>query len=198
MSFQIKRKSEVRQVRAFSHKLADIPNGVTVSADDFTQEVLHECQPIGIDSNGLAHIVKIAEVAVAGSATTDTSYTVKKGHNFRVGEFVMAKVGGKAYAITAIATASGNSNYDTITVGTALDVKVAVGDVLMEAAAQSSGTSSKFKHHPIALVGESYDVEKGGSLMVNAVTIGQVWEGKMEISIGDDIKKALPLINFIN
>lgn len=198
MSFQIKRKTEARQVRAFSHKLADIPNGITVSADDFTQDVLHECQPIGIDTDGLGHIEKIATVAVAGAGNTDTSYTVKKGHNFKVGEFIMAKVGGKSYPITAISTASGSNAYDTITVSTALDVTVHVGDVLMQAAAQSTGTSSKFKYTPIALVGESYDVEKGGSLMVNAVTIGQVWENRMEIELGDDIKKALPHINFIN
>ncbi len=44
---KIDRKKDNRVIRAFTHKLADIPNGITVSADDLTQKVLHEGTPVG-------------------------------------------------------------------------------------------------------------------------------------------------------
>jgi len=36
---KIDRKKDNRVIRAFTHKVADIPNGITVSADDLTQKV---------------------------------------------------------------------------------------------------------------------------------------------------------------
>ena len=62
MGIQIQRKKDKRVVKAFTHKLADIPGGVTVSAADLTQAVLHEGTPIGKDANGLYHVVKVAVV----------------------------------------------------------------------------------------------------------------------------------------
>lgn len=52
----------------------------------------------------------------AGSSVTD--YKFKKGHIFKIGQYLAKTVGGAAYAITAINTS--NSAYDTITVGTTL------------------------------------------------------------------------------
>ena len=113
---RIDRKKDNRVIRAFTHKLADIPNGITVSAADLTQKVLHEGTPVGKDENGLYHVVKVA--VLADNATNSaTTYTVKKGHNFKVGDVLMLASGKAAYAITAIATNSGDATKDDLTVG---------------------------------------------------------------------------------
>ena len=88
MALNIQRKTEKRVIRAFTHKLADIPNGVNVATADLTQNHVAETTPIGADSNGLYHVVKTAQLA-ANATNTDTTLTVKKGHNFKVGDNVL-------------------------------------------------------------------------------------------------------------
>lgn len=130
---KIDRKKDNRVIRAFTHKVADIPNGITVSADDLTQKVLHEGTPVGKDENGLYHVVKVA-VLTDDATNSATTYTVKKGHNFKVGDVLMLAPGGAAYAITAIATNSGDGSKDDLTVGTTLGVAAKAGDSLYLAA----------------------------------------------------------------
>lgn len=194
MGLTIKKKKDERVIRAFTHKLADIPDGITVSAKDFTQKKLAEGTPVGKGENGLYHIVKVAILTAAATATA-TTYNVQKGHNFKVGDFIMLKEGGKAYAITAIDTTT-NSTNDVITVGTTLGVAGAIGDAIYQAAAESAGTSSKFLYEPKALVGESYDVEDLSNLIVNAWTIGQIRESNIP-GVGSAVKAKLTGISFI-
>lgn len=194
MGLTIKKKKDERVIRAFTHKLADIPDGITVSAKDFTQKKLAEGTPVGKGENGLYHIVKVA-ILTAAATTTATTYNVQKWHNFKVGDFIMLKEGGKAYAITAIDTTT-NSTNDVITVGTTLGVAGAIGDAIYQAAAESAGTSSKFLYEPKALVGESYDVEELSNLIVNAWTIGQIREANIP-GVGSAVKAKLPGISFI-
>lgn len=190
----IKKQKDERVIRAFTHKLADIPDGITVSAKDFTQKKLTEGTPVGKDSDGLYHIVKVAILTAAATATA-TTYNVEKGHNLKVGDFLMLKEGGKAYAITAIDTTT-NTSQDVITVGTTLGVAAAKGDAVYQAAAESAGTSSKFLYEPVALVGESYDVEPESNLIVNAWTIGQIREANIK-AVGSAVKAKLTGIIFI-
>lgn len=194
MGLQIQRQKDVRVNRAFTHKLADIPNGVTVSAADLTQAVLAEGTPVGKDAaTGLFHVVKCAKLA--NTATSDaTTYVVKKGHNFKVGDIVMLGANKKAYAITAIATNSGDATCDDITVSTTLGAATAGAPIYQAAAAGASG--SAFKYEPVALVGESYDVKALSNHVVNAWTIGQVKESNIPFC-GSEIKAKLAGIRFI-
>ena len=118
----------------------------------------------------------------------DPAYKVEKGHHFKKGDFVMLKVGAKAYAITAIDTSE--ATYDTITVGTTLGEAVKVGDALVQASAQSASKTSAFKYAPKALVGDSYEVKELDNHIVVAVTIGQFKESIIPAQNGD-IKAAL-------
>lgn len=190
---KIDRKKDNRVIRAFTHKLADIPNGITVSAADLTQKVLHEGTPVGKDENGLYHVVKVAVLAddATNSATT---YTVKKGHNFKVGDVLMLAPGGAAYAITAIATNS-DAAKDDLTVGTTLGVAAKAGDSLY-LAAKAGASGAAFKYAPVALVGESYDVDALSNHIVNAWTIGQIRESNIP-PIGAEVKAKLTGIQFI-
>jgi hypothetical protein len=128
---------------------------------------------------------------VSEAATnTATTYKVAKGHHFKVGDFVMFKTGAKAYAITAIDTSA--LTHDTLTVGTTLGVAVEPGTAIVQAAADASA----FKFSPVALCGDSYDVENLTNLAVSAVTIGQFKES-ITPALSDDIKAALPTIRLI-
>lgn len=191
---RIEKKKDNRVIRAFTHKLADIPNGITVSAADFTQKVLHEGTPVGKDANGLYHVVKVA-VLTADATNTATIYTVKKGHNFKVGDVVMLAPGAKAYTITDIATNADNATSDDITVDTTLGAAAKAGAAIYEAA-KAGASGSAFKYEPVALVGESYDVEALGNHIVNAWTIGQIRESNIP-AVGAEVKAKLTGIQFI-
>lgn len=191
---RIEKKKDNRVIRAFTHKLADIPNGITVSAADFTQKVLHEGTPVGKDANGLYHVVKVA-VLTADATNTATIYTVKKGHNFKVGDVVMLAPGAKAYTITTIATNADNATSDDITVDTTLGAAAKAGAAIYEAA-KAGASGSAFKYEPVALVGESYDVEALGNHIVNAWTIGQIRESNIP-AVGAEVKAKLTGIQFI-
>lgn len=191
---RIDRKKDNRVIRAFTHKLADIPNGITVSAADLTQKVLHEGTPVGKDENGLYHVVKVA-VLSADATNTATAYTVKKGHNFKVGDVVMLATGSKAYTITGIATNASDATSDDLTVGTTLGTAAKAGDAIYNAA-KAGASGSAFKYEPIALVGESYDVEALSNHIVNAWTIGQIRESNIP-PVGSAVKAKLPGMVFI-
>lgn len=191
---RIDRKKDNRVIRAFTHKLADIPNGITVSAADLTQKVLHEGTPVGKDENGLYHVVKVA-VLSADATNTATAYTVKKGHNFKVGDVVMLATGSKAYTITEIATNADDATSDDLTVDTTLGTAAKAGDSLY-LAAKAGASGSAFKYAPVALVGESYDVDELSNHIVNAWTIGQIRESNIP-PIGAEVKAKLTGIQFI-
>lgn len=191
---KIDRKKDNRVIRAFTHKLADIPNGITVSAADLTQKVLHEGTPVGKDENGLYHVVKVA-VLSADATNTATAYTVKKGHNFKVGDVVMLATGSKAYTITEIATNADDATSDDLTVDTTLGTAAKAGDSLY-LAAKAGASGAAFKYTPVALVGESYDVDELSNHIVNAWTIGQIRESNIP-PIGAEVKAKLTGIQFI-
>ena len=191
---KIDRKKDNRVIRAFTHKVADIPNGITVSADDLTQKVLHEGTPVGKDENGLYHVVKVA-VLSADATNTATAYTVKKGHNFKVGDVVMLATGSKAYTITGIATNASDATSDDHTVDTTLGTAAKAGDAIYNAA-KAGASGSAFKYEPIALVGESYDVGALSNHIVNAWTIGQIRESNIP-PVGSAVKAKLPGMVFI-
>ena len=194
--FHISNKKNDRVVRCFTHKLADIAGGVNIATSDLTQDTIPEGVAVGKDSNGLYHVIKTAVLA-ANAASDATTYTVKKGHNFKVGDFIMLATGAKSYAITTIATNSGNAAYDDITVGTSLGKAGTAGDSIMQANAQSASTSSAFKYAPIAITGEGYDVKQGQNIFANAWLIGVVKEAALALPIPAAIKNALPGIRFV-
>jgi hypothetical protein len=70
----IEKKKDERVTRAFTHKLADIPDGITVSVNDLAGKVLFEGTPVGgKDTGGLYHVVKTATLA-ANVTDTGTDY----------------------------------------------------------------------------------------------------------------------------
>jgi hypothetical protein len=189
----VERKKDERVIRAFTHKLADIPDGITVSAGDLAGKRLLEGTPVGgRDAGGVYHVVKTATLA-ANVTGTDTDYPVLKGHHFKVGDVIMLKEGGKASAVTAV-DVSGTAS-DKLTVGATLGVAADEGGAVYQAAAATAGSDSALKYAPVALVGESYDVGQT-NLIVNAWTVGQIRESNIP-AMGDAVKGKLKGIVFI-
>ena len=170
MGMTVRRRKDTRTPRVFMHKVADIRGGVSVKVSELGGDWLPEGAVLSApDAGGICHVVKIAVVA-AVVEEKGTAIKVKKLHNFKVGDYVMAGEGGVAYAITAIDTA-GSKDYDTLTVGTTLG-ELSKGDFLMEAAAESTTTTSALKHVPLALVGTGKPVIEGTNLDTDAWVIG--------------------------
>lgn len=196
--FTITRKSDSRVLRAFVHKLADIPNGVTVATTELVNGgILPEGAIVGKDSStGVYHLIKTAVLA-ANAANDATTYTVKKGHHFKVGDFISAGIGKKAYAITAIATNSGDATCDDLSVGTTLGVAISAGEAIVQAKEQATGNTSALKYAaPYAVVGDSYNVVAGTNIFAQAWLIGVI-KGALAPAAPADVIAKVPGVQFI-
>lgn len=162
----VSRRKDSRIPRVFVHKIADIRGGVAVNTAELGGDFLHEGAVLSAPVDGICHVVK---VAVLTEQATSTTLKVKKGHNFAVGNYVMADEGGKAYGITKIDTSS--KDYDTITIGTAIGT-VEKGACIVEAAAESADTSSALKYTPLAVAGTGKPIIPNSNLDEDAWVIG--------------------------
>jgi hypothetical protein len=188
----IKRKKDTRTVRACTNNCADIPGGVTVcGAELIPGTILAEGAAIAKGTDGLYHVIKTAKVSAA-VGTSDTTIKVAKGSQFKVGDVIMAGVGSKAVAITAISKT--DASQDVITIAEALGATVKEGAIIEQA--DKAAAKGAFRYTPVALVGDSYDVEELGNHLVTAVTIGQFKEAVVP-PVSDDIRAALKTIVFI-
>lgn len=165
----VQRRKDTRTPRVFMHKVADIRGGVSVKVSELGGDFLNEGAVLSAPDNSICHAVKIA-VLSAEATDTATDIKVNKGHNFKVGDFVMADEGGKAYAITSITTTE--KTHDTIKVGTTLGVKIEKGGFIIEAAAESAEQTSKLKYTPLSLVGTGKPIVQNSNLDTDAWLIG--------------------------
>lgn len=165
----VTRRKDTRTPRVFMHKTADIRGGVSVKVSELGGDFLNEGAVLSAPDNGICHVVKIA--VLPEEATKEaTNIKVNKGHNFKVGDFVMADEDGKAYAITEITTTE--KTHDTIKVETTLGVKIEKGGFIIEAAEQSETITSKLKYTPLSLVGTGKPIVPNSNLDTDAWLIG--------------------------
>lgn len=164
----VTRRKDTRTPRVFMHKVADIRGGVSVKVSELGGDYLREGAVLSAPEDGICHVVKIAVLSAEASAT-ETDIKVNKGHNFKIGDVIMADEGGKAYAITSITP---DKTFDTIKVGTTLGVKIEKGGFIIEAEAVSATTTSKLKHTPLSLVGTGKTIVPNSNLDTDAWLIG--------------------------
>lgn len=165
----VTRRKDTRTPRVFMHKTADIRGGVSVKVSELGGDFLNEGAVLSAPDNGICHVVKIA-VLSAETTGPGTEIKVNKGHNFKVGDFIMANEGGKACAITSITTTE--KTHDTINVKTALGVKIEKGGFIIEAAEESAAETSKLKYTPLSLVGTGKPIVQNSNLDTDAWLIG--------------------------
>lgn len=168
-------------------KVADIPMGVSVSTAELVNgAILLDGTPVGAATSGIRKAVKMS-LALAGSTSTNIKVATAT-NQFKVGDFLMSKVGGIAYAITVITSSAG---VDTMTVGTAIDAPLSNGNYVYQAAAQAAATTSAFLVSPVAIVGTNTLVDNTTNLTVDAWVIAAVKKS----SIGADVLSALKVNN---
>lgn len=131
---------------------------------------------------------KAAEV-VSASLTENatniaTSYKVKKGAGFKVGDPIAAAIGGTPQTITVIDVA--DSNFDKLTVGTTLGVDLAAGKTIFKVESDGSLPGDKF-----GLLYEDTVITGADSTDVAVVLRGTVYENRIP-ALGDDAKALLP------
>lgn len=170
MAMTVQRRKDTKVPRVFMHKIADIRGGVSVKISELGGDYLHEGAVLSAADNGICHVVKIAEV-VEQTENSATAIKVKKGHNFVIGNIVMADEGKNAYAITGIDT-TGSKTYDTITVKTTLGEVIPIGGFLIEAKAESTATTSALKYIPQSMVGTGKPIVSGQNIDTDAWVIG--------------------------
>ena len=178
----------------FHKKIEDLQGGVTVSAADFVADhVVPAGTIIGKDSNGLFHAIKVAKLYTAAT-NSDTTYSVYKGHGFKVGDFVAALTGNKAYAITVINTS--NATHDVITLSATLGTVVAQYAGLFQALAEAASNTSAFVATPFAVTGQDLAIVAGDSNMTDAYIRATLFEVNAPIATAQ-LKAALPQILWI-
>lgn len=189
---QITTKTESRHKNVFAKVLADLVGGRTLYVADLAStRVAKAGAPVGLDSNGIAHLVKFAKVE-DNVAAAGTTIKVKKGHDFQVGDVIMASTGGKAYAITGIATDASDATLDDITIGTAIGA-ISEGAYIFQAAA-SGASGSAWKYAPVGMLTESYDLEPGDNVTVAVATMGAAFDAAVDVPAA--IRSELKHISF--
>lgn len=190
---QIFKKTENRQVNAFVTKLEDIPGGGAIAVSDLAQAEVLDGTPVGVDNNGMYHVIKTAKLT-ADVTNVATEYPVAKGHNFKIGDVIALAKGAKASAISAINTSA--ETHDTLTVTATLGTAATTGKVIFQAAAATTGADSAFKYNPVGLVGTGFDIIPGDNHSSDIVVRGSVKEALI-VPIHAEIKSALSLIRFV-
>lgn len=122
MPLKITRKKDERVIKAILHRIADIPNGVTVKVANLGGAVLFEGTPLCKGENGLFEVVKTAKVVTA--YTSGTSLEVAKGHHFVAGEIISPD---GIHTATISAIDKTNAEKDVMTLGAGIGVAVAAG-----------------------------------------------------------------------
>lgn len=188
MSMTVRKKRDVRTPHVFVHKLADLRGGVSVATSELGGNYLREGAVLSApDTNGVCHVVKTAEVASAVGGS-DVKIKVKKFHNFKVGDFVMAEVGKAADAITAIDTK--NKDYDEITVATALGA-ITVGKSIVEATAKNA--TGALKYEPQSINGTGQEFAANSNISTDAWVMGVTKNNPIPSAIVDKLKGIINL-----
>ena len=188
MSLTIKRKKDNRVVKCILHRVADIPGGVTVTVANLGGSALFEGTPLGVGTDVLFVVCKTAQIVEAATAT-DTTYSVAKGHHFKIGDrFATDACNGQL--ITAIDKT--DPAKDVIIVGTTLGAAITNGTCAFE----SKGADKTLKNTPVAIAGSNYDVESGENLFTDAWVIGVVRKANAPI-VNNAILTALKNIAYV-
>lgn len=179
----VKRVQETRTKKVFMHKVADIRGGVAIKTSELGGDFIPEGAVLSAPDAGICHVVKVAQLKAEYSG--DTSLQVSKNSCFKVGDQVMTKVGGKAYAITKIDAS--NKEHDVITIGTGIDA-AHQHEFIMEAKAQSTNNTSKLKYEPLALVGTGKAFKAGENVDTDAWLIGATKGNPLPADIAGKLK----------
>ena len=167
MGMTVRRNKDTRTPRVLMHKVADIRGGVSVNVSELGGDYLREGAFLSAPVDGICHVVKTATVS-ADVAEAEKTVKVEKLHNFKSGDFVMAKVGGVAVKIASIDTS--NKAYDVLTLSAALGA-VSKGSQIAEAKKAAEQNTSALKYQPLSVVGTGKPIDPKSNLDTDAWVI---------------------------
>ena len=167
MGMTVSRRKDTRTPRVFIHKIADVRGGVSVATSELGSDYLPEGAVLSAPIEGLCHVVKVANVVAAVDAAA-TEIKVAKGHQFKVGDFVLTEVGKVGATITAIDTT--DKAHDTVTVDTALGA-IAINGFIAEAKAKLA-SKAELKYEPFSVNGTGKPIVPKSNLDTDAWVIG--------------------------
>ncbi len=191
-----KKQTEFQYAPVIIKVIEDVTGGGTIARAEL-KGVIDELPPgvvVGVDSNGLYHVVKTAKVSAIAAADA-VAYKVDKNHAFKVGEAVTNGGDLQAAADVISAIDKTNADYDTITLAGTIGA-AAKGDVLVLASAKAAAEAAAFKYVPVAVSMNKVDTtvaNQQSGLLVR----GTVNEAVMPYAIDSAIKAEMPLIRFV-
>lgn len=169
---KIERFADNRFVKPILHRIADIPDGVTVSIADLGGPALLEGTPICVGSNGMFNVMKTGKVVT--EYVNGTSLEIAKGSHFKVGDKLASEAGTVHATITAIDRTT-NANKDVVTLAAQFASGLAVGAKLVLATVATHDaeehTAVAFGAHSTTTV-TSIKVDKGHKLAVGDYVAG--------------------------
>lgn len=169
---QIKRSADNRFTKPILHRIADIPDGVTVSIADLGGPALLEGTPICVGSNGMYNVMKTGKVVTV--YVNGTSLEIAKGSHFKVGDKIANEAGTMYANITAIDRTT-NADKDVVTLtaqfasGLAVGAKLVLATVVTHEAEEH--TAVAFGAHSTTTA-TSIKVDKGHKLAVGDYVAG--------------------------
>jgi hypothetical protein len=143
MAMTVKKSADTLSTTVFvsnKGKVADSPMGMSVSAAELVNgSVLLDGSVLAEPVDGIAKVQKAVKCLTGTTTTSIVCLTA--GNQFKVGDIVGSKVGGKAYAITEIVSDAATKK-DTMTIGTAIDAPLSNGNFIFQMAAESTGVDA--------------------------------------------------------
>ena len=195
MSLQIVRTDGLSGQEVFQKILEDVPGGGTLKITELKAATTWLNKGAPVQYSEATSVVNLVKTALLHADATDTAveYQVKKNHEFKVGEYLAAVVGGKAYAITVIDTTT-SALYDILTVGTTLGVALTATDVVVLFISSATGASAAvytYTMNGFLRSGVKIDQANTAATTVSIVTRGTVYERRLPFSISAAMKTAL-------
>lgn len=195
----IRYENEYQYMPFIVKELEDIPGGGSIAIADLDKGVADSIPPgvfVGVDENGLRHVL-LAAILVEAATDAAKAYKVKKGTQFKVGQFISCGDvdGVKASAITAINRT--DAGFDEIKVSATLGVALEAGMHLHQVkAADTEGGKSELLFTPESITKREIDI-RGSHASVGLLVRGTVNVANMGYGAPKVFRKALePLIRF--
>lgn len=194
----VTKKTEYQYMPFIVKELEDIQGGMSIALTDLRKDV-DNVPPgafIGVDSDGLGHVMKSAAL-VAVVAADATSLQIGKIHQFVVGDIITSKdiADVKASTITAIVTT--DAEKDVITVNAALGEALAIGEnIIAVKEVDAVGGASVLKYAPVGISKREIDIT-GSHADVGVLVRATVSVANLAFGAPKAFKDTLPLIRFV-
>lgn len=194
----VTKKTEYQYMPFIVKELEDVQGGSSIALADLRKDVDHVPPGafIGVDSDGLGHVMKSAAL-VAVAAADATTYQVGKVHQFVAGDIVTCKDIADVKATTILSINTTNAEKDVITLSATLGEALAIGENLVAVKeVDAVGGASVLKYDMLGISKREIDTT-GSHASVGVLVRATVNVANMAFGAPKAFKDTLPLIRFV-